>query len=72
MSVHLTSGRTGEQETGNWEWAMSSLFATCAGGLRGGIQDRGQLGCLAKESAMSSPFIPRFPFSVHQFEGADH
>jgi hypothetical protein len=30
---------------------MSSLLATCAGGLRGGSQDRGQLGCFAKKAA---------------------
>ena len=43
---------------------MNSLVATSADGLCGGSQDRGQLGRFAKESAMSSPFISRFPFSV--------
>ena len=45
--------RTGNRElgTGNWEWAISSLLESCAGGLRGSILDCGQLGCFAEESA---------------------
>ena len=38
ICVNLTWSRTGEQRTGNREWAMSSLLATCAGGFRGGSQ----------------------------------
>ena len=41
IRVNPTWSRTGEQRTGKWEWAMSSLLATCAGGFRGGSQDRG-------------------------------
>ena len=96
IGVNLKSSPTGEQRTGNWElgtgnrelgtgnreWAISSLLESCAGGLRGSSQDRGQLGCFAEESAeilvqasnrspcrRASFPVFRFLFPVHQLEG---